>query len=198
MISIMEAPALSGCPRARHVGEPGHHLHHLVQGRPLFVRPGHESFQCAIDQPRVQGRELIVPEPKPLDRSGGEVFQEHIGREDQFFQTSFPAPTSDRWRCSFCSDSERGKNRGRTLSTGGFHPPRGPFNPDDLRAHVGQYQPAGRPHYRERQFQDLIPLRGRRFFDSFVILLPSSFVFLRQGALQGNWALSTLVIRPGS
>ena len=52
---------------ASHVGEPAHHLHDLVEGDALLVRPGQEALVRDVDQAWVRTCERFVAEPEPLD-----------------------------------------------------------------------------------------------------------------------------------
>ncbi len=70
-MSITEVPARGGRPDGTgHVGKPAHHLHDLVERRALFVRPGQEAFQRAIDQPRIDLLQMLGTEPRLLIEPG--------------------------------------------------------------------------------------------------------------------------------
>ena len=86
-MSTTEVPARSGRPdRPGHVGEPAHHLHDLVERRPLLVRPGQEALERAIDQARIDLLEILRPQPALGHRVRREVLDQHVGRLQQLHQ----------------------------------------------------------------------------------------------------------------
>ena len=72
--------------RTGHVGEPAHHLHDLVERRPLLVRSGQEALQRAIDQPRIDLLEILGPQPALGHRARREILDHHVGRLQQLHQ----------------------------------------------------------------------------------------------------------------
>ncbi len=81
--------------RARHVREPAHHLHDFVQRGALFVGPGEEALQRAIDEARIHFRQRRVPQAPGLERSGTEILEENIGRPDELLRRADPLLRSE-------------------------------------------------------------------------------------------------------
>ena len=72
--------------RAGHVGKPAHHLHDLVERRPLLVGAGQEALQRAVDQPRIDLLQMLGPQPALAHRARREVLDHHVGRLQQLHQ----------------------------------------------------------------------------------------------------------------
>ena len=65
--------------RSGHIGEPGHELHHFIERGAVLVRAAEETFQRAIDQPRILLRKIVVAAAKPLHGTGREIFENDVG-----------------------------------------------------------------------------------------------------------------------
>ena len=64
--------------RAGHVGQPAHHLHNLVERRPLFVRPRQEALQRAVDEARIDLLQVLGPQPALGHRIGRKILDQHV------------------------------------------------------------------------------------------------------------------------
>src|SRR5713101_2758837 len=72
--------------RAGHVGQSTHHLHDLVERRPLLVGPRQKALECTIDQPRVDLLQMHGPQPALAHRARGKIFDHHVGRLQELYQ----------------------------------------------------------------------------------------------------------------
>ena len=66
--------------RPCHVGEPSHHLSHLVQRDTLLVRSGQEPLRGTINEARIVRTQGVVTEPQTLERAGTEVLDHDVRR----------------------------------------------------------------------------------------------------------------------
>jgi len=83
MMSFTLLPARSGSPAAGHVGQPAHHLHHLVQRGAVLVGARQKAGVVHIDQARVEPRQAGMVQAVLLHHPGLEVLQHHVGARGQ-------------------------------------------------------------------------------------------------------------------
>jgi len=57
-------------------------LHDLIERRSFFIRAAEKTFQAAIDQPGICGREHRVAKPKAVHRAVREIFDQRVGSGD--------------------------------------------------------------------------------------------------------------------
>ena len=62
--------------QAGHVGEPAHHLHHLVERHAVLVGAGQEALAGAIDQARVERVHRFPTQAELVHRAGAEVLDQ--------------------------------------------------------------------------------------------------------------------------
>src|SRR5690349_18327242 len=69
--------------RPCHIGKPPHHLHHLVESRPVLVWAREKSLERTVDQGWVDCLEIIVAEPDLLHAARTKVLDQDVRARDQ-------------------------------------------------------------------------------------------------------------------
>ena len=90
--------------RTRHVGEPAHHLHDLVERRAVLVGAGQETLVRHIDQPRIVRAQIVTAEAHRVELPGLEVLAEDIGacRPACARPRDLPRSSGRARRCACC------------------------------------------------------------------------------------------------
>ena len=141
--------------RARHVGQAAHHLHHLVERGAILVGTTEEALLRAVDQPRVQRREVVVAEAELLHRPLAEVLDHHVGARRQAPRQLEPARVLEVQAEALLVAvvhgevaGARAEQRARGIATDRL-------DLDDLGAELDQDGAHGGPHHHVRELDDL-------------------------------------------
>ena len=160
--------------RAGHVGEAAHHLHHLVQRRPLFVGAGHEALERAVDQARVARAAGLIAHAQALDGFRPEVLDQDVRRFDQPQQQLFARRGLEVDGEASLVAVEVGEEAGpEPFQPAGVVPPAGAFDLVDVGPEVRQDEPGGRPHDGVPELQHLDPGERQGFSSEIILTLPS-------------------------
>ena len=140
--------------RAGHVSETAHHLHDFVQRWPLLVRPGQKAFQRAIDQPRVDLRQVLGPQPALGHRARREILDHHVGRLQELHQDRPALGRIGVERQALLVAVEVAEEAGAEAAQLPRAVAVDRFDLDHLGAEVGQDHAAGRAEDGVREFDD--------------------------------------------
>jgi len=158
-----------------HVGQPAHHLAHLVEGRPFLIWTRHETLERTEDHAGVDPAHPVVAEAQPVDRARRVIFHEHVrGFDEALHDRLSPGALEVQDQTFLVSVEGWEKARSEPLDSPCFVSLRGRLDLDDLRPHIGQDQTRRRSHDRQRQFQNPNSGQGqRRSFmpHGFIVLL---------------------------
>jgi hypothetical protein len=141
--------------RARHVGEPRHHLHDLVEGRAMFVRTVEKAFERAIDRARVEGRDGLVAQAQLVHGTGPEILGNDVGRRHKLAGDGGPLGRFhvERYRALVAVEGRkepgtRGRQAPRIVAA------RRGLDLDHVGPEIGEDQAAARPHDHVHEFDD--------------------------------------------
>jgi hypothetical protein len=62
-----------------HIGNAAHHLSHLVERRPVGIRPLQKSIDRAVDDPRIDLRNRFVIHSQPVQNPRRVVVKDNVG-----------------------------------------------------------------------------------------------------------------------
>ncbi len=147
-------------PAARpgHPGQAAEHLHHLVQGLALRIRPGHEPLEGAEDDARVARPALLPADPQPVHRARGEVLDDHVRLRHQVEEQRPAAIALQVDGQALLVAVEAGEKTGaEPRKVAGVVTPTRPLDLPDLGAQVGEDQAADRPHDVVPEFEHTHP-----------------------------------------
>ncbi len=144
-----------------HVGEPTHHLHDLVERRPLLIGSGQEALQRTVDEARVDLLQMRRPQLALGHRARREVLDQDVGRLQQLDEDR-PAlrcigVEREALLVAVEVTEEAGTEAAQLACAVAVHR----FDLDHLGAEIGQDHAAGRPENGVREFDDANALERR-------------------------------------
>ena len=135
---------------ARHIGQAAHHLHHLVEGRAVFVGAGQKALVTHIDEAWELLLETFIVQAQLLHGAGLEVLGHHIGRGDQLERGLLAFGGLQIQRQAFLvavEQREKARARAQQLARGiAVAAVAHGLDLDDFGAQVGQHQAAAGAH----------------------------------------------------
>ena len=146
---------------AGHIGETAHHLHDLIERRPLLVGPGQEALQCAIDEARVDLLQVRRPKLALGHRTWREILDQHIGLFEQLHQDLTALGRIGIERQALLVAIEVAEEAGAEAAQLARAVAVDRLDLDHLGPEVGQDHAAGRPQDRVGEFDDADALEGR-------------------------------------
>ncbi len=146
------ADALRFCRRAGHGGEPRHHLHDLVQRRPMLVGTGQEALVSADDEMRIFAAQFVGAEPLLFQLPVAKIFQEHVGAGEQpMHGLAVFGPGEIEHDAALAAVEQREERRSHAAEAPGLVAG-GRFDLDDFGPKLRQDHAAGRAHHHVGHF----------------------------------------------